>query len=155
MPGTQTRGAVANEQLVISHEIARLLLSLEQDPQLELILLGADAPFQPAYPEQPTARVWVLIARRPAAPAGAELLRPFQLPALPPLEYSAELTCREREVLALMAHGLTNTQIGARLAIGRATAKAHVSNILSKLGAASRTEAVARAVQHELTIGPR
>lgn len=155
MPGAQARGAVANEQLVIRHELARLLLALEQDPQLELIVLGTDARLQPAYPEHPTARVWVLIARRPAAPAGEELLRPFQLPALPPLEYSAELTCREREVLALMAHGLTNTQIGARLAISRATAKAHVSSILSKLGAASRTEAVARAVQHELTNGPR
>ncbi len=50
MPGAQTRGAVANEQLVIRHELARLLLALEQDPQLELIVLGTDALLQPAPP---------------------------------------------------------------------------------------------------------
>src|SRR5258706_2009208 len=65
-----------------------------------------------------------------------------------------ELTCRELEVLAQMTHGLTNTQIGAQLNISRATVKFHVSSILSKLGVASRTEAVALAVQHHLTTGP-
>ena len=57
-------------------------------------------------------------------------------------------------VLALLAHGLTNTQIGAQLNISRATVKFHVSSILSKLGAASRTEAAALAVQHHLISGP-
>jgi DNA-binding CsgD family transcriptional regulator len=75
-------------------------------------------------------------------------------PDLPPPEPGADLTCREREVLALMAQGLTNTQIGAQLIISRATVKFHVSSILSKLGAASRTEAVALAVQHQLTTRP-
>jgi NarL family two-component system response regulator LiaR len=71
-----------------------------------------------------------------------------------PLELGADLTCRERDVLALLAHGLTNTQIGAYLNISRATVKFHVSSILSKLGVLSRTEAVALAVQHQLTKGP-
>jgi len=52
------------------------------------------------------------------------------------------LTTREREVLGLMASGLPNKQIAARLSISLHTAKFHVASVLAKLGAASRTEAV-------------
>jgi DNA-binding CsgD family transcriptional regulator len=52
------------------------------------------------------------------------------------------LTAREQEVLALLAEGLTNRQIGQRLYIAEKTASVHVSNILAKLGASGRTEAV-------------
>ncbi|MGR2752427.1 helix-turn-helix transcriptional regulator [Agromyces arachidis] len=60
----------------------------------------------------------------------------------------AELTARERQVLELIAEGLSNRQIGERLYISGKTASVHVSAILRKLGASSRTEAVylARAV---------
>ena len=61
-----------------------------------------------------------------------------------------DLTPREREVLALLAEGRTNPQIAARLVVARATVKFHISSILAKLGAASRTEAVAFAFQHRL-----
>ena len=57
------------------------------------------------------------------------------------------LTARELEVLALVAEGLTNRQIADRLYISVKTAAVHVSNILAKTGASSRTEAAAWAIQ--------
>jgi NarL family two-component system response regulator LiaR len=60
------------------------------------------------------------------------------------------LTERERAVLALMVEGLNNTQIAGRLTVSPSTIKSHVSNILSKLGVTSRTEAVTLALRHKL-----
>jgi two-component system, NarL family, response regulator LiaR len=61
-----------------------------------------------------------------------------------------DLTERERVVLALMVEGLNNTQIAARLVVSPSTIKTHVSNILSKLDVASRSEAVALALRSGL-----
>ena len=55
------------------------------------------------------------------------------------------LTDRERDVLALMAQGLTNKEISARLKIGRRTVDTHVDRVMSKLNATTRTRAVAEA----------
>ena len=60
------------------------------------------------------------------------------------------LTTREREVLARVARGLPNRQIAEDLGITERTARTHVSNILAKLGLASRTQAALLAVQHGL-----
>jgi DNA-binding NarL/FixJ family response regulator len=71
-------------------------------------------------------------------PAGGPLGRP-----LPVIEAAGEeLTPREREVLELVAQGLPNKTIAARLGISEHTVKFHVAAILGKLGAASRAEAV-------------
>ena len=59
----------------------------------------------------------------------------------------AELTPREREVLALMAEGFDNRAIAARLAIGHSTVRGHVQHIIEKLGAHSKLAAVVRAGQ--------
>lgn len=61
-----------------------------------------------------------------------------------------DLTGREREVLDLMVKGLANNKIAETLIVSRSTVKFHVSNILSKLLATSRTEAVVIAIQHHL-----
>jgi len=61
-----------------------------------------------------------------------------------------DLTERERDVLALMITGMNNSEIADKLVVSRSTVKYHVSNILSKLQATSRTEAVAYALQQNL-----
>ena len=61
-----------------------------------------------------------------------------------------DLTERERDVLALMVRGKNNSEIADKLVVSRSTIKYHVSNILSKLQATSRTEAVAYALQQNL-----
>ncbi len=60
------------------------------------------------------------------------------------------LTTRELDVLALMVDGLNNTQIAGKLTVSPSTVKSHVSNILAKLGVASRTEAVTLALRSHL-----
>ncbi len=90
-----------------------------------------------------------------AARAGRPTLAPEAAQALiravtQPNPVGFDLTEREREVLALMVKGWNNPDIADQLVISRSTVKFHVSSILSKLGVAGRTEAVALAVQQHL-----
>lgn len=82
------------------------------------------------------------------APEAAQVL--IQATRLPAEKIGFDLTEREREVLGLMVQGLNNNDIAGRLVVSRSTVKFHVSSILSKLRCASRTEAVALALQHKL-----
>jgi NarL family two-component system response regulator LiaR len=90
-----------------------------------------------------------------AAHAGRATLSPEAAQALvdtaqQPQAYDPKLTARELEVLKLMVEGLNNTQIAGRLTVSSSTIKSHVSNILSKLGVASRTEAVTLALRNRI-----
>jgi two-component system, NarL family, response regulator LiaR len=72
----------------------------------------------------------------------ARLMREVQVPDSP-----ETLTERETEVLRLLAKGCSNKEIAQSLSIGEKTVKTHVSNILSKLGVPSRTQAALYAVR--------
>jgi DNA-binding NarL/FixJ family response regulator len=74
------------------------------------------------------------------------LVRAEQRVAMPALAMYEQLTSREREVLQLMAGGLTNRQIARRLSLSEHTVKFHATSVLGKLQSHSRTEAVARAI---------
>ncbi|MBI1351757.1 MAG: response regulator [Actinomycetales bacterium] len=67
-----------------------------------------------------------------------------------PPSAAASLTPRERDVIILVAKGCTNREIGRSLGVAERTARTHVSNILAKLGLASRTQAAMWAVREGL-----
>jgi DNA-binding NarL/FixJ family response regulator len=146
---------------------ARLAARYPEAAQV-LLLDGPDA-YQP--PEADTARPWAALLRDATAdeilaalravtrglvvldPAIARLTT-FRTPT--PVRYPDELgeplTERETEVLQLLALGLPNKTIAIRLGISEHTAKFHVGSIMAKLGAQSRTEAVALAARRGLLV---
>jgi DNA-binding CsgD family transcriptional regulator len=111
-------------------------LSAAEDPPLRLLVLpGADG-----------------VARRLAALPGVELVQDAATAdaviAPPPRpDPDAILTPREQEVLALLAEGASNKMIARRLGISVHTAKFHVGQVLDKLDATGRTDAVAHAAR--------
>lgn len=113
-------------------ERARLRARLPED----CIVVGEEATLAHARVSGRAADAFVLPTIRPRALTGA-----------PPPE---PLTMREREVLALLAEGLPNKRIAARLGISAETVKSHVATICAKLGASNRTEAARLALRSGL-----
>ncbi len=66
------------------------------------------------------------------------------------IEFTETLTAREKEILSLMAEGLSNNDIASRLFLSEGTVKNQVSNIYSKLGTSDRTQAVLLALKQKL-----
>jgi DNA-binding NarL/FixJ family response regulator len=102
-----------------------------------------------------------LVAALQAAGSGLVVFHPAQfqsavpaasVPSRPLDELAEPLTPRESEVLQMLAGGLGNKEIAAKLGISEHTAKFHVASILGKLGAASRTEAVSLGIRRGLVL---
>jgi DNA-binding NarL/FixJ family response regulator len=87
-----------------------------------------------------------------ASAAGLIALQPRALARAAGLDGHSPLTLRERDVLERLARGSANRTIAEELHISEHTVKFHVASILAKLGAATRTEAVARGVQRGLVM---
>jgi len=88
-------------------------------------------------------------------PAVARLLAQRMRDRKSPKDELAEpLTEREKDVLRLLGQGMSNKEIGSALFITERTARTYVSNILGKLGLASRTQAALYAVEHKLVDAP-
>ncbi len=102
-----------------------------------------------------------LAAALEAAAAGLVVIHPSAVDSMvPPVAAASQplaelvepLTPRENEVLQMLAGGLANKEIAARLAISEHTVKFHVASILGKLGAGSRTEAVSLGIRRGIVL---
>ena len=151
MPGVD--GISATRQIVAtSPHIAVLVVSMYEDDEQIFGALKAGAR---GYVLKGARRAELVRAIRGVAageaifgPAVARRLATFfaQRPAVEPTVFP-ELTEREREILDLVARGMSNMQITQRLVLSPKTVRNHVSNIFSKLQVAGRAEAIVRARQ--------
>lgn len=132
------RGASPGTQVILltSFDDSRQILAAVQAGALSCLLKDVDADGL-ADAIRKAARGEAVLHPRVAG----YLLDAIRRGATPGEEPLGTLSEREREVLALMAEGLSNQTIGDKLTISEKTVKTHVSNILAKLGVADRTQA--------------
>jgi two-component system, NarL family, response regulator LiaR len=150
MDGTATTRAI--RQLRPQVQVIALTSFKEEDLVQKALQAGAIGfLFKNVSADELAAAIRMARAGRPtlAVEATQVLIRATIHPAQP----GSDLTEREREVLALMAEGLSNAEIARRLVVSPTTVKSHVSNVLAKLGATSRTEAVVLALQKRIVRG--
>jgi DNA-binding CsgD family transcriptional regulator len=119
----------------------RLAAVLAADPTFEVVGVGA------ASSEVASSADVVLVARdvEESSPTARDDVSVAG-------ESGASLTNREREILALLADGLGNKQIAARLGISTNTVKTHLELLFEKIGVSSRAEAVATGVRRGLLL---
>jgi DNA-binding NarL/FixJ family response regulator len=153
--GDSTVEALAASHLAKEVTVAVLLDTLRAGLVSELVRAGVRV----ILPTQ-ISREQLLLALQ-AGIAGLVVLDSAELSSLVPepvltsaglAELTEPLTPREREVLQMLASGLANKEIAAKLSISEHTAKFHVASILGKLGAATRTEAVAIGIRRGLVL---
>jgi DNA-binding NarL/FixJ family response regulator len=156
--------ADAQEELLSALEDAEIaqeyaVIALSEQPKAAWISKALRAGVRAILPREATPVQ--LRAALEAAAAGLIVVHPSELDAVLPANVSLPvaadeslepLTKREREVLQMLASGLANKEIAARLAISDHTAKFHVASILGKLGASTRTEAVATGIRRGLVL---
>jgi DNA-binding NarL/FixJ family response regulator len=90
----------------------------------------------------------ILLEREPAWQRFQDAVLAFLQPGQPRDSVFAALSARERQVLALMSDGLSNTDIAERLSISEKTVRNHASNVFDKLGVWSRARAIVFARDH-------
>jgi len=154
----------AQEELLNALEVAELaqeypVILLSQQPKTAWLSKALRAGVRAVLPRDIAPEQ--LRAALEAAAAGLVVIHPSELdtvlsatvgPSAPLDELLEPLTRREREVLQMLAAGLANKEIAARLAISDHTVKFHVASILGKLGASTRTEAVSAGIRRGLVM---
>src|SRR5512141_3111658 len=128
-PGTQV-------VLLTSFDDAQQILAAVQAGAISCLLKDIDADSL-ADTVRKAARGEAVLHPRVAG----HLMEALRRGAMPAAQMLETLSAREREVLSLMAEGLSNQQIAEQLGIGEKTVKTHVSNVLAKLGVGDRTQA--------------
>lgn len=119
---------------------ASLAAALRNDPAFQVVSVAATTDDLPSSAE-------VVLVARSADDAPA-----VEQPTRRDVAIGTMLTTREREILALLADGLANKQIAARLGISPNTVKTHLELLFEKLGVSSRAEAVASGVKRGLLL---
>ena len=160
MPGLDGVGATRaiTRDGLATHPIRVLILTTYHVDEAVYAALRAGADgflLKDAAPDELVAAVRAVVAGEawldPAVARG--LLAEFAARPMPNVDTPAamrRLTPREREILVLMAHGLSNAEIAARLVVGEATVKTHAGRVVMKLGVRDRTQAVVAAYQSGL-----
>jgi DNA-binding NarL/FixJ family response regulator len=145
-------GIRATELLLRGDDAPRVLVltTFENDEYVyDALRAGAAGFLLKRVPPQEIVDAVRLVARGESLlfPASIRRLAEQYAPAASPRPALPDLTSREAEVLALVAAGRTNAEIATELVLGVETVKTHVANLLAKLGARDRTQAVIAAYE--------
>jgi DNA-binding NarL/FixJ family response regulator len=146
-PAAAASGGEASVQLVLLEAPFASELEPAVDGPVPVVVLAERPDSDAALHARSLGAIAVVAKNAPLAELSMAIARALQRPASDP---PASLTARQQEVLKLIADGLDNAQIAERLRISRRTARAHVSDVLERLGVENRTQAAVTAVRHGL-----